>query len=242
MFRAGDDHGSSPLKRSAPELPEDFIASVYESHTAKQHVDYLPAISNLNTAKEVGVVKPRHITEEWEAEGFDPWSHGKDPFSTQFIRSLQFEQEDVADIPEGEFVDTAGLTEAQKKQKQANKEAEDLEMLISYVRHSKYAEIEEAINSPEWTLAIDAKDAAGNTLLHIAAQNGNKRVAKLCLRRGANVNEQNLNGQTCLHYCFAYGFEELAEYLMDKGADDSLVNADGLTCYEGLNAESVEQI
>ena len=95
---------------------------------------------------------------------------------------------------------------------------------------------------PEWSLHIDAQDNAGNGLLAIACQNGNKRIAKLCLRRGANINQQNLAGQTCLHYCFSYGFEELAEYLMDKGANDSLLNAEGLTCYEGLTQEAVERI
>merc|ERR1711988_1167885 len=37
----------APLKRSAASLPEGFIASVFESHTGKQHVDYLPAAANL---------------------------------------------------------------------------------------------------------------------------------------------------------------------------------------------------
>ena len=232
----------SPLKRSAAALPEGFIASVFESHTGKQHVDYLPTTANLNVAKEVGVVKPRNIAEDWEAAGFDPWSSGKDPFSTCFVPTLNFEQEDVADVPDGEFVDQAGLTQAQLRQKQANKEAADLEFLISCCRHGKYSDIEQAINSPDWSLPIDAKDAAGNTLLLVAAQNGNKRIAKLALRRGASINEQNLNGQSVLHYCFSYGFEDLAEYFMDKGADDALLNADGLTCYEGLNADAVDNI
>ena len=35
-----------PVKRSAVSLPEGFIASVFESHTGKQHVDYLPSTSN----------------------------------------------------------------------------------------------------------------------------------------------------------------------------------------------------
>ena len=75
-----------------------------------------------------------------------------------------------------------------------------------------------------------------------AAQNGNKRIAKLCLRRGANVNLPNNTGQTVLHYAYAYGFEDLAEYLKSKGADDRPKNADGLTCYEGLSMEEIEQI
>lgn len=44
-------------------------------------------------------------------------------------------------------------------------------------------------------MPIDYQNELGVTVLHIAAQNGNKRIAKLCLRRGADVNKQNNNGQ-----------------------------------------------
>ena len=81
-----------------------------------------------------------------------------------------------------------------------------------------------------------------HSLLHVCAQNGNKRIAKLCLRRGASIATQNLNGQTVLHYCFSYGFSELGEYFITKGADDSVRNADGLTCYEGLEMDDVNNI
>lgn len=47
---------------------------------------------------------------------------------------------------------------------------------------------------PDLMIPVDYTDAAGNTLLQIACQNGNKRIAKLCLRRGANINHQNVRG------------------------------------------------
>jgi ankyrin repeat protein len=50
------------------------------------------------------------------------------------------------------------------------------------------------ITSPDWTLDMDAKDVTGNTLLSIACQNNNKRIARLCLRRGADLNTQNVRG------------------------------------------------
>ncbi len=46
---------------------------------------------------------------------------------------------------------------------------------------------------PDMLIPIDFKDATGNTLFHIACQNGNKRIAKLCLRRGAAINAQNVS-------------------------------------------------
>ena len=230
------------LRKSSAHLPEGFVRSVFETHTGRQHVDYLPSVPNLNTAKSVGVVKPRHIFDDWQEQGFDPWSEGKQPFSTSFIPSLMVDPETGEDMAKDQFADAGGMTDAQKKVEQANKEQKDLDMLLSWCRHGKYSEIETSLNHPDWTLPIDAKDAGGNTLLLVSAQNGNKRIAKLCLRRGADINMQNLNGQTVLHYCFAYGFEDLAQYFMDKGGDDSLVNADGLTCYEGLTMEDVEKI
>lgn len=116
------------------------------------------------------------------------------------------------------------------------------EELSSYVRHSKYREIEEVMNSPDFTLPVDFQDESGNTLLLIAAQNGVKRISKLLLRRGGSINKQNMAGQTVLHYAQGYGFMDLFEYFMSKGADDSIKNADGLTCYEGLDLEDVQNI
>lgn len=81
------------------------------------------------------------------------------------------------------------------------------------------------------------QESSGNTLLHIAAQNGNKRAAKCLLRRGIDINARNHRGNTAVHYCFAYGYVELGEYLISKGGDDLIKNVDGLSCYEGISIE-----
>ena len=110
----------------------------------------------------------------------------------------------------------------------------------SWCRSGQYDRVAALLDAGQ--LAPGACDAAGNTLLHVAAQNGNKRIAKLALRRGADINAQNLNGQTCLHFCYAYRYTALGEYLKGKGADDSLANADGLTCYEGLERGALDRL
>ena len=235
------------LRKTKAVIPEGFIDSINYTHTAPQSVDYLPYFPNLNEAKSVGCVKPRKAIEDWLAIGFDPWSAGKQPLSCEFIEDLEAqiaaeEGEEVNPKTKHKFIDMTGISEVQEIQTQANKNQRDMEMMATWVRHGKYGEIENMLDSPEWTQPIDAKDIHGNSLLSICAQNGNKRIAKLCLRRGADINTQNLNGQSALHFCFAYGFEEMAEYLISKGADDSLTNADGLTCYEGLSAEAVDTI
>ncbi|CAM9963332.1 unnamed protein product [Ectocarpus sp. 6 AP-2014] len=97
----------------------------------------------------------------------------------------------------------------------------------------------------------DTKDSNGNTLLLLAAQQGNKRIAKFLLRKGATMNLQNMDGHTVLHFCYSHGHQarkngsaaaDLANYLKAKGADDSLLNSEGLTCYEGLQADRVANI
>ena len=63
--------------------------------------------------------------------------------------------------------------------------------IFSFARHGHYKELEklflEGINP-------DSKDKFGNTLLIISAQNNNKRILKICLRYGAQINMQNIMG------------------------------------------------
>lgn len=58
---------------------------------------------------------------------------------------------------------------------------------------------------------MDGTDEHGNTLLHIACQNGHKRLAKILLRGGADVNLQNMRGQSPLHFCFAFNYQVALE-------------------------------
>ena len=83
-------------------------------------------------------------------------------------------------------------------------------------------------------------DEFGNTLLHIGCQNGNEKVTRLLLAKGANPNHQNKQGNTAGHYAVGYHFYDLATWLFDAeggGADDRLENKWGLTPYDGLSPE-----
>jgi len=79
---------------------------------------------------------------------------------------------------------------------------------------------------------VDAIDKNGNTLLLTAAQNGLKRMSKMLLCYGANINVQNKKRAKRLHYCFKYGFLDLFQYFVRKGAKETLRNCTGKTCYE----------
>jgi ankyrin repeat protein len=49
-------------------------------------------------------------------------------------------------------------------------------------------------------ISVATADRYGNQCLHIAAQNGNKRMVKVCLRWGADVNAQNVCHHTLIHH------------------------------------------
>lgn len=108
----------------------------------------------------------------------------------------------------------------------------DVEDVFSYARHGRLEEIERLFNKG---LPVDVRDAYGNTVLIIACQNGNKRVAKAVLRRGANINARNHKGNTPLHYCYNYGYgETLGQYIISKGADPEARNNGGKSVWQGI--------
>lgn len=246
--------GFESLRRATTALPIGFFESIEAKRVAKQIVDYLPHVPNLPQTSTIGRVKPRSAAVDWLAIGFDPWSAGKRPLNHEFIPTLKSKAEQVFDAQKlGELkkiaedgaistVDNEGITNQKVEVSKAQKLAEDFKKVCSLCRHGKFADIEDMMNHPDWSLSMDYQDDNGNTLLHIAAQNGNKRMVKLCLRRGAELNAQNMNGQTPLHFAYSYGYSDVGEYLVQKGADDSVKNKDGLTCYEGLSAEIIENL
>lgn len=252
---AGADH----LRRTVMPLPVGFFAAIEAKHVAQQAVDYLPQVPNLPQARNIGRVKPRSAAADWMMISFDPWSAGKNPLGTEFISSLMekaekfveggpakaagtFEQLRQSTLA-GAFVsveDEAGLAQQRADITKAEHLAEDFKKVCSLCRHSKFSDAEQLINQPDWSVPIDYQDDQGNTLLHIVAQNGNKRMVKLCMRRGASLDLQNLTGQTALHFAYGYGYADVGDYLKSKGANDAITNKDGLTCYEGLGAKELE--
>lgn len=236
-------------------LPVGFYEAISAKHIAKQAVDYLPQVPNIPQSRTIGRVKPRSSAADWLMINFDPWSAGRNPLGTEFVPSLMAKadkllsggavkaQEDIESMRDktlnGAFaavIDEAGLQQQRAEVSRSMLLSQDFKKLCSMCRHSKFQDAEALMNQPDWNVPIDYQDDQGNTLLHVVAQNGNKRLVKLCLRRGANLNVQNLTGQTALHFAYGYGYAEVGDYLISKGADDSVKNKDGLSCYEGLAA------
>jgi len=247
------------IRKAVMPLPVGFFAAITARHIGKQLVDYLPQIPNLPIARTVGRVKPRSTAVDWIAIGFDPWSAGRNPLNSEFIPSLATKasklfkggaamaEEQVEEMRKktlkDAFItveDSEGLVKERVEVSKNQIMTEDFRKLCSLVRHAKFTDAEAMLNQADWNVPIDYQSDTGNTILHIAAQNGSKRLVKLCLRRGAFLDIQNLNGQTALHFAFGYGYNDLGEYLVSKGASDDIVNKDGLTCYEGLGSRELE--
>lgn len=96
--------------------------------------------------------------------------------------------------------------------------------LFSLARHGKADDVNRILLKG---VPVDSRDGNGNTILSVGCQNKSKRIVKLALRYGADMNATNSRGNTALHFCYKYGNETLAEYLISKGADQSIRNADG---------------
>jgi len=106
---------------------------------------------------------------------------------------------------------------------------------FSFVRHNRFEAVE-ALMQQESEI-LQSRDVNGNNLLHVACQNDHRRIAKLLLKNGIAVNEQNNKGNTALHYCFQYNFMQLSDYLIAHGADETIANKAGLMPAQGTGVE-----
>ena len=229
---------TSTLKTISEPVSRGFLNNIKSRRVGKQHVHYISSTLNLPQCKPVGRVKPRSAGKDWLAIGFDPWSTGKELLLTEFVPFLVGSEDENNLIPLSAPNNTISFVKREDKEEIGFTKTK-FKQLCSSIRHGNYIEFQQMLDDCDGFFPIDYTDDVGNTLLMVSCQNGNKRMVKLCLRKGSDINKQNTNGHTCLHYAFGYGFDELGAYLISKGADDNITNADGLTCYEGLRIEDI---
>ncbi|WP_096607842.1 protein kinase domain-containing protein [Calothrix sp. NIES-2100] len=84
------------------------------------------------------------------------------------------------------------------------------------------------LNFYKWDIlsSIGFTDIAGNNILNIAAEQGNKQIVELQIAQGANVNSRNNYGNTPLHLAEDI---DVVKLLIAKGADVNSNNNDGNT-------------
>lgn len=107
----------------------------------------------------------------------------------------------------------------------------DPKQVFSSARHARHKEVEAALAAgfdPSYA------DSFGNTLFHVACQNGIKRIAKLAIKYGGDMDGQNLKGNTGVHFLFAFGYPDVGEYFIEKGASATLLNDVGKNAREGI--------
>ena len=126
--------------------------------------------------------------------------------------------------------------------------SEDVVEAFSRARHGRVKELDALFQRKHVDPA--SRDQHGLTLLHMAAQNNQRKAAKLVLKRTdfatdpprlELINSQTNLGHTPLHFAFAYGYHELGKYLLSLGADDTVANMHGMTCYEGLDPDEPQR-
>ena len=97
------------------------------------------------------------------------------------------------------------------------------------VRDAKgYTVLHHAVNSPplfqlllkQNGIPVDVADALGLTPLMMAAKDGNAKVVKMLLRRGANVAAIDKFGRSALHHSVSSLSEEVLKLLLDTGKSD----------------------
>ena len=79
-----------------------------------------------------------------------------------------------------------------------------------------WQEVQKLLNSSLNFNANVEVDQNGNTLLYLAAENGEKEIAELLIEKGADVNKENKAGSTPLHLAAENGKKEIAELLVRK--------------------------
>ena len=80
----------------------------------------------------------------------------------------------------------------------------------------------------------------GNTVIHLAAQNGHRHTVELLLSRAdlaCDLDAQNKGGQTALHMAVAYDYVWIARALCTAGAGTGLVNEEGHASGTGIDGD-----
>ncbi len=77
--------------------------------------------------------------------------------------------------------------------------------IYSKTRHGRHKDVEKMLDSGA---PVDGQDPYGNTVLHTACQNGNKRIVKACLRRGCDTNSQNIRSVPISRFARPFFFGE----------------------------------
>jgi ankyrin repeat protein len=66
---------------------------------------------------------------------------------------------------------------------------------------------------------VNKTDRYGRTMLHIAAENGNKTKVMVLIEHGAEIDFGDDTDKTALHYAVLNGHTSIANILLEEGCD-----------------------
>lgn len=95
---------------------------------------------------------------------------------------------------------------------------ENVENMFSKIRHNR---LENVLEMLENDYDVESIDKAGNSMLHICAQNNLRKMAMLVIEKGCPINLQNKKGYTALDLCDIFKFNKLGDWLVLQGAHGS---------------------
>jgi ankyrin repeat protein len=78
-------------------------------------------------------------------------------------------------------------------------------------------------------VAVDSRNGAGRTLLHVAASHGHDELVQSLIARGSQVGAADPNGDTPLHLAAAAGHDGTVRTLLSAGASKTAQNKAGKT-------------
>ena len=224
--QSGHQYPRGPIQDFGTKFDEPYQRAAGAGGGQAYHNEYSSLRQQGGAGAEGGVVDDanhhlHHQQHEHETEG-----HAYAGLSHQPSRAIQRKSSFDSGAARSSSIGNLGPSQ------HAGASEEDIQAVISAARHGRVDEVSAYLDHG---IPVNIRDKFGNTILAIACQNGLKKMAKLALRRGADINARNYKGNTPLHFCFTYGYgDSLGEYLISKGADPTIKNHEGSTCYEGL--------
>lgn len=73
-------------------------------------------------------------------------------------------------------------------------------------------------------------------MLHVCAQNNNKKIANLCIKYGCDINAINRKGMTPLDYADMLKFSALAEWMVAMGAESGSMGSENKNSSNQFNS------
>lgn len=225
-------------KLPRPELPSNFFQKCTQVRTMGPDAEAADTLNNPVFLLPISPVDAcNYIPENFAASVESIFIHDARKDMERVIatidRNIQKEEQLAVDLPTDDLllfgeakdmttVDTF-VANQYKQDRGATKDAKQaaIDKAILAAKSSNLAQMEDAL---EEDIPVNSIDQFGNTLFILAAQQGSKRMCKFLMRRGANINAQNLVGNTAMHYCYAYHHDALGAYLKTRVRILNIIN------------------